>query len=66
LGSDAWVAASVRDHRSANKLCKLPGTLAMESYTNHAIFANLLAYELLMASVVDARRDVEVLQRRPG
>jgi hypothetical protein len=51
---------------------------AVESYTNHAIFANLLAYEqsrgrwelqrlvsyvLLMASVVDARRDVEVLQR---
>ena len=56
----------MRDHRSANKLCKLPGTLAMESYTNHAIFANLLAYQLLMASVVDARRDVEVLQRRPG
>ena len=51
---------------------------AVESYTNHAIFANLLAYEqsrgrwelqrlvsyvLLMASVVDARRDVEILQR---
>jgi hypothetical protein len=51
---------------------------AVESYTNHAIFANLLAYEqsrgrwelqrlvsyvLLMASVVDARRDVEALQR---
>ncbi|XP_066326689.1 UPF0481 protein At3g47200-like [Miscanthus floridulus] len=57
------------------------GTLeipAVESYTNQATFANLLAYEqsrgrwelqrlvsyvLLMASVVDARRDVEVLQR---
>ena len=57
------------------------GTLeipAVESYTNHAVFANLLAYEqsrgrwelqrlvsyvLLMASVVDARRDVEALQR---
>ncbi|KAJ1269383.1 hypothetical protein BS78_07G207600 [Paspalum vaginatum] len=51
---------------------------AVESYTNHAIFANLLAYEqsrgrwelqrlvsyvLLMASLVDARRDVEILQR---
>jgi hypothetical protein len=57
------------------------GTLeipAVESYTNHVIFANLLAYEqsrgrwelqrlvsyvLLMASVVDSRRDVEALQR---
>ncbi|KAL6646258.1 hypothetical protein ACP70R_017866 [Stipagrostis hirtigluma subsp. patula] len=52
---------------------------AVESYTNHAIFANLLAYEqsrgrwelqrlvsyvLLMASVAaGGRRDVEILQR---
>ncbi|KAL6900959.1 hypothetical protein ACP4OV_005635 [Aristida adscensionis] len=51
---------------------------AVESYTNHVVFANLLAYEqsrgrwelqrlvsyvLLMASVVDTRRDVEILQR---
>ncbi|KAK3138083.1 hypothetical protein QOZ80_5AG0364260 [Eleusine coracana subsp. coracana] len=51
---------------------------AVESFTNHAIFANLLAYEqsrgrwelqrlvsyvLLMASVADAPRDVEVMQR---
>jgi hypothetical protein len=49
--------------------------LVVESYTNHAHFANLLAYEqsqgqcklqrlvsyvLLMVSVVDGRRDVEV------
>ncbi|TVU00119.1 hypothetical protein EJB05_54487, partial [Eragrostis curvula] len=51
---------------------------AVESYTNQAIFANLLAYEqsrgrwelqrlvsyvLLMASVAESPRDVEVLQR---
>jgi hypothetical protein len=51
--------------------------LYVESYTNHALFANLLAYEqsrgqwklqrlvsyvLLMVSVVDGRRDVEVPQ----
>jgi hypothetical protein len=51
---------------------------AVESYTNHVVFANLLAYEqsrgrwelqrlvsyvLLMESVVSAAADVEVLQR---
>ncbi|KAG8087816.1 hypothetical protein GUJ93_ZPchr0010g8459 [Zizania palustris] len=51
---------------------------AVEIYTNRAMFANLLAYEqsrgrwelqrvvsyvLLMASVADGRRDVELLQR---
>ncbi|XP_062194904.1 UPF0481 protein At3g47200-like isoform X2 [Phragmites australis] len=51
---------------------------AVDRYTNQALFANLLAYEqsrgrwelqrlvsyvLLMASVVDAQRDVEILQQ---
>ncbi|RCV32050.1 hypothetical protein SETIT_6G227300v2 [Setaria italica] len=51
---------------------------AVESYTNHVVFANLLAYEqsrgrwelqrlvsyvLLMESVVSAAHDVEILQR---